>query len=96
MLFDFTTIQAAVCGIGCLVAGVFANLPFIIAPPTAVSIFYSVFIRQNNNMSTDTASSCVIISGVILIFFGYRPLGRLATKVSVTPVDCSALAAVRE
>ena len=74
-------LQAAVCGIGCLVAGIFANLPFIIAPPTAVSIFYSVFIRQNSGMSPDAASTCVILSGAMLILFGYRPLGRLATKV---------------
>jgi xanthine/uracil/vitamin C permease (AzgA family) len=70
-----------VCGIGCLIAGIFANLPFIIAPPTAVSIFYSVFIRQND-ISVDGASSCVIVCGGMLVLFGYRPLGRLATKVN--------------
>jgi hypothetical protein len=36
---------AALSGVGCVVSGLFANLPFIIAPPTSVSIFFSVFLQ---------------------------------------------------
>jgi xanthine/uracil/vitamin C permease (AzgA family) len=69
-----------VCGIGCLIGGLFANLPFIVAPPTSVSIFYSVFVQQRN-FNTNDASTAVIISGLLLVLFGYRPLGHFLSKV---------------
>ena len=68
------------CALGCLVAGLFANLPFIVAPPTAVSIFYSVYIQQNE-ISMDTGSTAVIICGISLIFMGYGPIGSFITMV---------------
>ena len=66
---------------GCIIAGIFANLPFIIAPPTSVSIFYSVFIQQNK-IDKDTGSSAVMVSGALLMLFGYAPFGRFVTRVS--------------
>lgn len=66
---------------GCLVAGVFANLPFIVAPPTAVSIFYSVYIRQRA-LALDTGSTAVVMAGMLLMLFGYGPFGRFVTKVN--------------
>ena len=72
-------VTAAASGIGCIIFGLFANLPFIVAPPTSISIFQSVFM-QKNSMSLSNGSFSVIISGFILILFGYRPLGKLVTS----------------
>jgi xanthine/uracil/vitamin C permease (AzgA family) len=37
--------QASVCAVGCVIGGLVANLPFVIAPPSAISIFLSVFLQ---------------------------------------------------
>jgi hypothetical protein len=57
-----------------------ANLPFIIAPPTAISIFLSVFL-QERDLDVDIGNQAVIYSGMALIFLGWRPLGTLCTRV---------------
>jgi xanthine/uracil/vitamin C permease (AzgA family) len=69
------------CGIGCIIGGLFANLPFIIAPPTAISIFLSIFLQQNR-LDTAVGNQAVVASGIGLIFLGYRPLGRFLSQVS--------------
>jgi xanthine/uracil/vitamin C permease (AzgA family) len=71
------------CGIGCIVGGLFANLPFIIAPPTAISIFLSIFLQQNR-LDTAVGNQAVVASGIGLIFLGYRPLGRFLSQVSLS------------
>ncbi len=74
---------SAVCGIGSLVAGVFANLPFIIAPPTFISIFYSVYLSNRaETMTSDQGSLAVVIAGIGVATLGWRPLGDLLTKVN--------------
>lgn len=69
-------ITALACGFGSILGGLVANLPFIIAPPTAVSIFFSVYL-QERNMGSTTANIAVVLAGVLLIFLGYRPFGRI-------------------
>jgi AGZA family xanthine/uracil permease-like MFS transporter len=73
---------AACAGIGSITLGLFANLPFVMAPPTVVTIFFSVFL-QNANMKnvTNVGSSGVIISGVLLMLMGYRPLGNFVGRL---------------
>lgn len=68
------------CGIGCIIGGLFANLPFIIAPPTAISIFLSIFLQQKR-LDTAIGNQAVVASGIGLIFLGYRPLGRFLSQV---------------
>ena len=68
-------IVALVCGIGCIICGFLANLPFIIVPPTAVSIFFSVYLRQYS-VSIQRADVAVFFAGVLTILLGYRPIGR--------------------
>eukprot|EP01031_Cornospumella_fuschlensis_P029094 gene29094-35114_t len=42
-----TVVAVALCsGVGSIFCGLFANLPFVLAPPTVVSIFLSVFLQQ--------------------------------------------------
>ena len=68
------------CAVGCFIAGLVANLPFIVAPPTAISIFLSIYL-QERNADKQVGSSAVVLSGLALILFGWRPLATFATKV---------------
>ena len=61
--------------------GVISNLPFVVAPPTAVSIFLSVYLRQQESMDFHQGGLAVIISGILLLGLGYRPLGRLFKRL---------------
>ena len=38
---------SALCGIGSILVGLFANLPFVLAPPTVVTIFLANYIDAN-------------------------------------------------
>jgi AGZA family xanthine/uracil permease-like MFS transporter len=76
-----TIVAVALCtGVGSILAGFFANLPFVLAPPTVVSIFLSVYLQQKSEGPHD-GSIAVIFSGLFLILFGWRPLGRLAANL---------------
>lgn len=71
---------AACSGIGSLISGLFANLPFVVAPPTVVSIFFSVYLQGYKGKVSSIQSlggTGVIISGLALILLGYRPLSNL-------------------
>ena len=70
-----TIVSTALCaGLGSIFCGIFANLPFVLAPPTAVSIFFSVFLQQYN-YGPAQGDLAVIISGASLLLLWYRPLG---------------------
>mmetsp|Transcript_15415 Transcript_15415/g.23251 ORF Transcript_15415/g.23251 Transcript_15415/m.23251 type:complete len:552 (+) Transcript_15415:87-1742(+) len=73
-------VTAMMCAVGCFIAGLVANLPFIVAPPTAISIFLSIYL-QERNADKQVGSSAVVISGLALILFGWRPLATFATKL---------------
>lgn len=76
-----TIVAVALCsGIGSICCGLFANLPFVLAPPTVVSIFLSVFLQQNSEGPKE-GSLAVLISGFLLLFFGWRPLGRFTSRL---------------
>ncbi len=76
-----TVVSVALCtGVGTIFCGLFANLPFVLAPPTVVSIFLSVFLQQMDE-GPNEGSIAVVLSGIILLFFGWRPLGRLVSRL---------------
>eukprot|EP01038_Epipyxis_sp_PR26KG_P011854 gene11854-15860_t len=67
-------------GIGSVFGGLFANLPFVLAPPTVVSIYLSKYIVQNS-LSPREGNIGVILSGCVLMLFGWRPLGKLMARL---------------
>eukprot|EP01039_Chlorochromonas_danica_P005225 gene5225-5757_t len=68
---------------GCLLSSYITNLPFIVAPPTAVSIYLSVALQQIGEQQGEGA---VILSGAFLLVVGIcRPLLAL---VSFLIPDC--------
>lgn len=69
------------CCVGCIIASFLTDMPFIIAPPTSVSIFLAVSMRQRNLFPND-GNAAVIISGAALAFIGaVPPLLRFIAKV---------------
>lgn len=69
------------CGLGCIFASYVTNLPFIIAPPTAVSIYLTTCIKQQGLNQKDAATA-VVLSGIALLVIGtVKPLGRLVVRL---------------
>ncbi len=82
-----TVVSVALCtGAGSILSGLFANLPFVLAPPTVVSIFLSVFLQQKEQ-GPQQGSIAVVLSGLALILFGWRPLGTLTAKLIPLPIQ---------
>ena len=77
---------AATCGVGCIICGLFANLPFVLAPPAVIGIFLTNNI-QTNNLSPSIGSSAVLVSGVVLTLLGYRPLAQFVSMLIPLPIQ---------
>ena len=74
------------CFLGCSIGGFLTNLPFIIAPPAAVSIFLGVSMQQEGLRVKD-ANISVLISGALLLATGvFPPLLVLLAKVYRQPI----------
>ena len=72
---------ALACAVGSMLSSYLTNLPFIVAPPTAVSIFLAVALQQNG-MTQDEGDSAVIYSGVVLLLIGIlKPVSTFVTKL---------------
>ena len=72
---------ATCCAVGCLLASYTTNLPFVIAPPTSVSIFLSVTV-QRNGLTRQQANTAVVVSGLFLLLVGvFRSFSRFITKL---------------
>lgn len=72
---------AITCCIGSVISSFFTDMPFIIAPPTSVSIFYAVTMVQSN-MSVDQGNNAIIFSGIALAIVGaVPPLSRFITRL---------------
>ena len=70
------------CALGCIIGSVLTNLPFIIAPPTSVSIFLAVYLQQQN-LGAHEGNVALITAGICLMVIGFaRPLGTFITRVS--------------
>ncbi len=77
---------ALLCGVGSICCGLFANLPFVMAPPTVVTIFQSVYLQQHN-IGPRAGNLGVIFSGLFLMLFFYRPLGEFVRHLIPIPIQ---------
>mmetsp|Transcript_20956 Transcript_20956/g.30211 ORF Transcript_20956/g.30211 Transcript_20956/m.30211 type:complete len:525 (+) Transcript_20956:196-1770(+) len=78
---DATFATAALASaIGSILAGLFTNLPFVVAPPTAISIFVALYLEEAGLHKSD-GNAAIILSGVALIMFGWRPIGTFFTRL---------------
>eukprot|EP00607_Mallomonas_marina_P008987 CAMPEP_0182417014 /NCGR_PEP_ID=MMETSP1167-20130531/1453_1 /TAXON_ID=2988 /ORGANISM="Mallomonas Sp, Strain CCMP3275" /LENGTH=739 /DNA_ID=CAMNT_0024590283 /DNA_START=59 /DNA_END=2279 /DNA_ORIENTATION=- len=79
---------AAACGIGCILSAFLTNMPFIIAPPTSVSIFHAIYVTQFH-MEKYEGNAAMVLSGAFLILVGYRPLGRFIAMLIPSSIQAS-------
>lgn len=71
---------AFVSGTGCILASYTTNLPLVLAPPAAVSIFLSVSM-QRQALTLAQGNTAVVLSGVLLVGVGlFRSFSRLLTR----------------
>lgn len=78
------------CFGGCILSGFLTNLPFVVAPPAAVSIFLAVTLAEKH-ISISEGSIGVIISGTLLLLAGIFPpiLILLANVISCSFTCCA-------
>ena len=89
-----TVVSVALCvGVSSICCGLFANLPFVLAPPTVVTIFLSVFL-QENNMGPREGNIAVMLSGLLMMFFGWRPLGEIVRRLIPVPIQVGTVVGV--
>ncbi len=74
------TTTAISCSFGCFLSCYLTNLPFVIAPPTSISIYLSAYLQQYKLSKTE-GRAAVMLSGVALLFIGlFRPVNSLVTR----------------
>ena len=72
---------ATVCGIGCILSSYPTNLPFVVAPPTSVTIFLSVSM-QRGALTRQQGNTAVALSGLLLVFVGiFRTAARFLSRL---------------
>ena len=64
----YATVIAA--GISCLVIGIWANLPFALAPAMGLNAYFAFTVVDQLGLSWQNALGCVFISGVIFTLLG--------------------------
>ena len=80
---------ALCCGFGSVIGGLFMNLPYVLAPPTVVSIYLVVFLREKG-LGPEYGNAAVILSGVSLMFFGHKPLAHFVGTLIPLPIQVGA------
>jgi len=74
-------ITALATAVGCIISSYITNLPFVIAPPSVVSIYIAVAL-QKSQINQSQADSAVVLSGFALLFIGiFKPIISFATKL---------------
>eukprot|EP01031_Cornospumella_fuschlensis_P026302 gene26302-31774_t len=69
------------CAIGCIIGAFLTDMPFIIAPPTSVSIFFAVSMQQSG-FTWVQGNPALMFAGAGLAFLGLvPPVGRFFTKL---------------
>ena len=77
---------SSACAIGSILASYLTNLPFIIAPPTGVSIYLSNALRMRGIYDHSEGDSAVMLSGMALLLIGVcKPLNKF---IKILIPDC--------
>ena len=68
--------------LACFLSAFLTNLPFVVSPPAAVSVFLAVYLR-NQKLAPHVGNIAVVYSGVGMTILGLvRPLTVIFYKVS--------------
>lgn len=80
---------ATVCAMGCILSSYTTNLPFVVAPPTSVSIFLAVAL-QRNKQTREQGDTAVVLSGLCLLLIGvFRSASRFVTRLIPDSIQAS-------
>lgn len=71
---------ALATGVSCIINGLFSNLPFVLAPTTSTSIYFSLFL-QNRGLSTNHGNVAVFFLGVLYCLCGIRPVAVFISNI---------------
>ncbi len=63
----FLTATILVCSISTILMGLYANIPFALAPGMGINAFFAITLIQIKGLSLETALAAVFISGLIFI-----------------------------
>lgn len=86
-IINFATACSAMSALGCFLAGFLTNLPIVVSPLAAVSVFVSVYLRSYN-LSPHVGNLAVVYAGVCLTILGLlRPLTILFYKLIPTCIQ---------
>ena len=82
-LINTATICSAMSALACFLSAFLTNLPFVVSPPAAVSVFLAVFLR-NQKLAPHVGNIAVVYSGVGMTILGLvRPLTVIFYKVKL-------------
>ena len=81
-LINTATVCSAMSALACICSAFLTNLPFVVSPPAAVSVFLAVYLRTNN-LKPHIGNIAVVYSGVGMMILGFlRPLTVIFYKVN--------------
>lgn len=63
-------------GVSCILCGLFANLPFLLTPTTSTSLYYALYL-QNQNISSEDGKVSVFILGILYSLCSFRPIAKI-------------------
>jgi AGZA family xanthine/uracil permease-like MFS transporter len=67
----------ALCtGFSCIMCGLLCNLPFILAPTTSTSLYYALYL-ENENLSIEEGNLAIFLLSVVFSICGVRALTLL-------------------
>lgn len=72
------TVTALGAGFGSIIGGFVSNLPFPVAPSTAVALFYQARLQSVGNSG---GSAAVVLSGFIIIILGIKPIATFLRQL---------------
>jgi adenine/guanine/hypoxanthine permease len=67
-------------GLSSILCGLFANLPFILAPTTSTSLYYSLYL-QNRSVSSENGKVAIFLLGILFALCGLRIVATTITKI---------------
>lgn len=70
---------ALAAGFSCIFSGLLSNLPIVLSPTTATSLYFSLFI-QNRNLSIPQGNLAVLFLGIIFFICGQREIARFISN----------------
>ena len=80
-LINTATVCSAMSALACFCSAFLTNLPFVVSPPAAVSVFLAVYLRTQN-LKPHVGNIAVVYSGVGMTILGcLRPLTVIFYKV---------------